>query len=143
MANATLLPEWWQGVYEEAELLEVYYEPVFGGKVRAKARGFLPYKLEFELESLRLEPGELVEVKASGDFDGIWRAKLTEDGRGTKVHIEWDVTVNMPLIRYLSPIFKPFFAWNHYWTTPRGQRGMLSYLAEHFGCSNRMRPVAV
>ncbi len=135
LANATLLPEWWQGVYLEAELLEAYFEPVFGAKARVKARGFLPYELEFELESLRLEPGKLVEAKATGDFDGIWRATLTDTGRGTQVEIDWQVTVNMPLIRYFSPIFKPFFAWNHYWTTPRGEQGMMAYLDRKHGRS--------
>ena len=135
LANATLLPEWWQGVYLEAEVLEAQFEPVLKGKARVKARGFLPYQLEFELESLRLEFGRLVEVKASGDFDGIWRATLTNDGQGTRVDIDWRVTVNMPLIRYFSPIFKPFFTWNHYWTTPRGEQGMMAYLAEKHGRS--------
>ena len=132
LANATLLPEWWKGVYLEAELLEAKFEPTFSAKVRAKARGFLPYELEFELESMRLEPGKLVEVKATGDFVGIWRGKLIDYGQGTFVEIDWRVTVTMPLIRYLSPLLKPFFAWNHYWTTPRGEQGMLAYLGQKY-----------
>lgn len=142
LANATLLPEWWKGVYLEAELIEAYFEPTFGAKVRAKARGFLPYELEFELESLRLEPGRLVEAKATGDFDGIWRGKLIDNGQGTTVEIDWRVTVNMPLIRYLSPLFKRFFAWNHYWTTPRGEQGMMTYLAQKHGRSLNTLPLA-
>ncbi|MCA9950572.1 MAG: SRPBCC family protein [Anaerolineales bacterium] len=142
LANATLLPEWWKGVYLEAELLEAYFEPIFGAKARVKARGFLPYKLEFELESLRLEPGQLVEVKATGDFDGIWRAKFSSNAQGTKVEIDWRVTVNLPLIRYLSPIFKPFFAWNHNWTTPRGEQGLLAYLGQKHGRSLNALPLA-
>ena len=142
LANATILPEWWKGVYLEAELLEAYFEPVFGGKVRAKARGFLPYTLEFELESLRLIPGEIVEAKATGDFDGVWRAKLIDYGQGTRVEIDWQVTVNMPLIKYFSPIFKPFFAWNHNWTTPKGERGMMAYLDQKHGRSLNALPLA-
>lgn len=136
------MPEWWKGVYLEAELLEAYFEPVFSAKARVKARGFLPYKLEFELESLRLKPGQLIEVKATGDFNGIWRAMLTNNGQGTKVEIDWRVTVDMPLIRYLSPIFKPFFAWNHNWTTPRGEQGMLAYLAQKHGRPLNTLPLA-
>lgn len=142
LANATLLPEWWKGVYLEAELIDIYFEPTFGAKVRAKARGFLPYELEFELESLRLEPGRLVEAKATGDFDGIWRGTLIGNEQGTTVEIDWRVTVNMPLIRYLSPIFKRIFAWNHYWTTPRGEQGMLAYLAQKHGRSLNTVPLA-
>lgn len=142
LANATLLPEWWKGVYLEAEVLEAYFEPTFGAKARVKARGFLPYELEFELESLRLKPCQLVEVKATGDFDGIWRATLVEYEYGTRVDIDWQVTVNMPLIRYFSPIFKPFFEWNHNWTTPRGEQGMMAYLAQKHGRSLQTLPLA-
>lgn len=132
LANASILPRWWSGVYLEAEPFAAYEEPIVGAKVRARARGFLPYELDFVLEALRLEPGKLVEVRASGDFEGIWRAELSQDGRGTRAELDWRVTVEMPLIRYLSPIFKPLFAWNHCWTTPRGERGMQEYLAETY-----------
>ncbi len=142
LANATLLPEWWKGVYLEAELLEAYFEPIFGAKARVKARGFFPYKLEFDLESLRLVPGQLVEVKVTGDFDGIWRATFIDNGEGTKVEIDWRVTVNLPLIRYLSPIFKPFFKWNHNWTTPRGEKGLMAYLGQKHGRSLNTLPLA-
>ncbi|MEM7125340.1 MAG: hypothetical protein AAF702_03370 [Chloroflexota bacterium] len=110
--------------------------------MRAKARGFLPYELEFELESLRLEPGRLVEAKATGDFEGIWRGTLIGNEQGTIVEIDWRVTVNMPLIRYLSPIFKRIFAWNHYWTTPRGEQGMMDYLARKHDRSLNALPLA-
>ena len=132
--NATILPEWWSGVYLEAEPLRAYTRPVVGAKARAKARGFLPYTLDFVLEAMTLVPGKLVEVRATGDFDGIWRAEIIRDGDGTRVEIEWTVTVNMPLIRYLSPILKPLFALNHYWTTPRGERGLIRYLTQKHRC---------
>lgn len=130
LADARLLPEWWRGVYLESEVIGEDTEPHVGGKARVKARGFLPYKLTFILEALTLEKNKLVEVKATGDFDGVWIATLSEVEDGTKVVLDWRVTVKMPLIRWLSPIFKPLFAWNHYWTTPRGEQGMLAYLAK-------------
>ncbi|MCH9686105.1 MAG: SRPBCC family protein [Deltaproteobacteria bacterium] len=136
LSNACLVPQWWSGVYLEAVPLGDYDAPVVGARVRAKARGFLPYTLDFVLEALVLEPGRLVEVKASGDFDGVWRAQLVHEDHGTRVAIDWKVTVNMPLIRYLSPVLKPLFAMNHNWTTPRGQQGMIRYLAQ------RHRPAA-
>ena len=132
LSNATLLPQWWKGVYLEATPLARYSAPVVGAKVRARARGFLPYHLDFTLEALRLEQGRCVEVRARGDFEGIWRATLTEDGDGTRVELDWRVRVHKPLIRYLSVLLEPLFAWNHRWTTPRGEQGMLAYLdAKH------------
>ena len=132
LANATLLPQWWSGVYLEAEPLGEYTEPVVGAKARAKARGCLPYTLDFTLEALRLEPGACVEVRARGDFDGIWRATLIREPGGTRVLLDWRVTVRKPLIRYLSWLLEPLFSWNHCWTTPRGERGMTDYLERQF-----------
>lgn len=126
--NATLLPHWWSSVYLEAVPLANYARPVVGAKVRARARGFLPYTLRFVLEALTLEAGRRIEVRATGDFEGIWRAELIEDGDGTRVEIDWTVEVDKPLIRWLSPLLKPLFAWNHRWTTPRGERGLIAFL---------------
>jgi hypothetical protein len=133
LANAALVTDWWSGVYLEVEPLGRYTRPVVGGKVRTKARGWLPYTLDFVLEALVLEPGRVVEVKASGDFEGIWRAELVRDGDGTKVLLDWRVEVQMPLIRLLSPVLKPIFAWNHRWTTPRGEQGLCRYLRAKHG----------
>lgn len=130
LADAKLLPLWWRGIYLEAEPLGNYAEPTVGGRVRVKARGFLPYKLNFILEAIRLEKPRLLEIKATGDFNGVWRATLEPRGDGTLVTLDWKVIVEMPLIRILSPVLRPLFAWNHSWTTPRGEQGMRAYLAE-------------
>ncbi len=66
----------------------------------------------------------------AGDLGGVWRATLSPQGKGTRVDIEEKVTVRKPLVRFLSPFLKPLFAWNHYWTTPRGEAGLRSHLAE-------------
>jgi hypothetical protein len=132
ISEARLLPEWWTGVYLSVEPFDGEWEPPrVGGRVRAVARGFLPYNLHFVLESTVLEPGKVVEVRIQGDLDGTWRATLSADGRGTRVDIEEQVLAEKPLIRVLSPLLKPLFAWNHLWTTPRGEAGLRTYLAEH------------
>ncbi|MEM7159431.1 MAG: SRPBCC family protein [Myxococcota bacterium] len=136
--NASILPDWWSGVYLEAVPLRNYARPMVGAKVRAKARGFLPYTLSFTLEALELEYGQRLQARATGDFEGVWTAELHDDGEGgTRVAIDWRVTVDKPLIRFLSPILKPLFAWNHCWTTPRGERGLIRYLDQ------RHRPALV
>ncbi|HEV2281593.1 MAG TPA: SRPBCC family protein [bacterium] len=130
ISEARLLPEWWKGVYLSVEPLDgEWTSPRVGFRVRAVARGFLPYKLHFVLESTVLEPARAVEVRIRGDLDGTWRAALSADGPGTRVDIEEQVIAEKPLVRALSPLLKPLFAWNHYWTTPRGERGLRAYLA--------------
>ena len=131
ISQARLLPEWWKGVYLESEPLDGAAEPHVGARARVKARGFLPYKLNFILETTALQPGRLVEVRTIGDFVGVWRATLSSQPGGTRVDIDWRVVVEKPLIRSLSPVLKPLFAWNHNWTTPRGEAGLRAYLREH------------
>ena len=133
ISDSRLLPQWWKGVYLEAQPLGEWTKPHVGSRTRVKTRGFLPYRPNFVLESTALQPGGLVEVKASGDFEGVWRATLSPEPGGTHVDIDWRVRVAKPLIRFLSPVLKPLFAWNHYWTTPRGEVGLRTYLRERDG----------
>lgn len=130
LADGTLLPQWWKGVYLEAEPLEPGGKPRVGARLRAKARGFLPYKLSFVLETAELEPNRVVAVKVIGDFDGRWRATLSERNGGTHVDLVWETTLKRPWMRRFAPVLRPMFAWNHYWTTPRGEAGMKAFLAE-------------
>lgn len=133
LARGELLPQWWRGVYLEAERLDPGDEPRVGARVRAKARGFLPYRLNFIIEATELVPGRLVAVKTSGDFDGKWRAVLSPKNGGTHVDLTWQVTVERPVLRMLAPVLRPAFAWNHRWTTPRGERGLREFLAQRRG----------
>jgi hypothetical protein len=128
LARGELLPQWWRGVYLEAESLDGS-EPHVGGRVRARARGFLPYRLNFIIEATELVPPRLVAVKTSGDFDGRWRAELSPVGGGTRADLTWEVRVERPVLRMLAPLLRPAFAWNHRWTTPRGERGLREFIA--------------
>jgi len=129
LAHGELLPLWWKGVYLEAEPFEPGTPPRVGGKLRAKARGFLPYRLNFVLEVVELVPNSVVAVKVAGDFDGRWRATLSPSNGGTRVNLVWETTLKRPWMRRWAPLLRPLFAWNHYWTTPRGEAGMKAYLA--------------
>ncbi|TPO07151.1 SRPBCC family protein [Mesorhizobium sp. B1-1-5] len=129
LSDAELLPLWWGDAYKEVEPLDRKGKGVVGARARARARGALPYELNFIIEAAELEPGRLVVVKTFGDFDGLWRAELSPSGRGTHVDLTWQVTVERPILKLLAPILRPAFAWNHRWTTPRGEAGLRRYLA--------------
>ncbi|MFI0846614.1 SRPBCC family protein [Mesorhizobium sp. IMUNJ 23232] len=130
LADAQLLPLWWGDVYKEVVKLTPGDSPVVGAQARARARGFLPYELNFILEAVELEPGKVVAVKTSGDFDGHWRAVLKPSGSGTHVDLTWQVLVERPILKFFAPLLRPAFAWNHRWTTPRGEAGLRRYLSE-------------
>ena len=131
LSRGELLPQWWKGVYLEAEKLTPGEEPKVGDRVRVRARGFLPYELNFIVEAVELEPDMRVVVKTIGDFDGLWSATLTQTETGVGVDLVWEVTVLRPILRLLAPLLRPAFAWNHRWTTPRGEKGLREYLAAH------------
>jgi hypothetical protein len=131
LSRGELLPQWWKGVYLEAEKLTPGDEPKVGDRVWARARGFLPYELNFIVEAVELEPDRRVVVKTIGDFDGLWGATLTQTETGVVVDLVWEVTVLRPILRFLAPLLRPAFAWNHRWTTPRGEKGLREYLAAH------------
>jgi hypothetical protein len=125
-------PVWWQGVYLSAKPLNGSNgEPKVGSRIAAVARGWLPYKLRFTIETVALEKPRLIVFRASGDFetdDSRWI--LTPKGTGTHVVLDWNPIVEKPIVKFFSPILKPLFRWNHNWTMVRGQRQIVEYMAK-------------
>ncbi len=56
LARGELLPRWWKGVYLEAHKLNDNPEPKVGDRLRVRARGFLPYELNFIVERSSSRP---------------------------------------------------------------------------------------
>jgi uncharacterized protein YndB with AHSA1/START domain len=112
-------PEWWGDVFLEVEGDKGPPRP--GKRSRVKARGYLPYRLRWEAEIVEAERPHKIRMRLSGDFDGEgeWRLRPVEGG--TQATLDWQPAVNKPLIRYLTPVLRPLFASNHYWTMRRGQ----------------------
>ena len=129
LARGELLPQWWRGVYLNAVKLSETKEPTVGDRLRVRARGALPYELNFIIEAVELVPGRKVAVKTVGDFEGLWTATLSQRGRDAHVDLVWQVTAPRPILKFLAPALRPAFAWNHRWTTPRGEKGLKEYLA--------------
>ena len=128
LAQGELLPQWWKGVYLEAERLTPGEAPRVGARLRAKVRGFLPFALNFIIEATELEPPRKVAVRTCGDLDGAWRATLTQRGDDVHVALLFEVSIDRPGMRFFARALWPLFALNHYWTTPRGERGLREYL---------------
>ena len=58
--------------------------------------------------------------RIEGDFvgEGIWTISPAEGG--TCAVLEWNVEVRKGLVRRLTPVLRPLFAWNHGWAMARG-----------------------
>lgn len=121
-------PTWWRGV-ERVELLR-NGDPLGVGAIRRYTwRSRLPYRLSFDMETTRVDPGQLLEGRATGELAGrgCWRL-WGEDG-ATRVRYEWEVQVAKAWMRLLDPVARPLFAWNHDVVMEWGRQGLVRRLA--------------
>lgn len=113
-------PRWWPEVYLKAEFTPSGRADHIGDRVSFLTKGWLPYRLRWTAEVVRHARPHTIEIKATGDFlgRGIWL--LDDEGEKTHVVFDWRLRADKPLLRWLSPIFKPIFRWNHGWAMTRG-----------------------
>ncbi len=129
-------PGWWRGV----EVAEEISRPPDGGDVgtvsRMVWRSLLPYRVEFEIETTRVERPTLLEGRARGELAGIGRWRFYEQDGVTAVLYEWDVRTTRPWMNRLAPLLRPAFEWNHDWVMARGGEGLASLLDCHLLASD-------
>jgi hypothetical protein len=101
-----------------------------GKRARLVTRGFLPYRLRWELECVEAVPARTLVSRLSGDFEGegIWT--FDPRGTGTRVTLEWRPVVTKPLVRHLTPLLRPLFEWNHRWAMRRGEERIAALLRD-------------
>jgi uncharacterized protein YndB with AHSA1/START domain len=121
--DAERWPEWWPGVESVVEL-EPGGEHKVGSLARHRWRSRLPYAVEFESRTTRVEPPYLIEGAASGELAGEGRWRLFERGGVTAVLYEWNVSTTRAWMNRLAPVAGPAFRWNHDWVMRNGGRGL-------------------
>ena len=52
---------------------------------------------------------------------------LTPDADKTHVRFDWVVNADRPFIRFLTPVLRPLFRWNHNWAIARAKEGLEPY----------------
>jgi hypothetical protein len=122
-------PEWWRGV-EVAEEIESGDGDRLGAVSRMVWRSLLPYRVEFEVTTTRVERPYLLEADAVGELSGVGRWRLLEQGALTAVLYEWNVDTTRAWMNLLAPVARPIFEWNHDWVMARGGEG----IARLLGC---------
>ena len=122
-------PSWWRGVESVVELEPGDADGV-GTLARHVWRSRLPYRLQFEVRTTRVERPRLIEGETEGDLRGrgIWTLTPTETG--THVRFDWRVHADRPLLRALTPLLRPALRWNHDWAIARAQEGLEPYVSE-------------
>ena len=82
-------------------------DPRVGDPLRVRARGALPYELNFVIEAVDLVPSKKVAVRTVSDFEGLWTATLSQRGKDVHVDLVWQVTVLRPILKFLAPVLRP------------------------------------
>jgi hypothetical protein len=120
-------PRWWRGV-EEAEELRPGEDGGVGTVARMVWKSLLPYRVEFEVTTTRIERPHLLEGDAVGELSGVGRWRLYEQGGVTAVLYEWNVATSKAWMNVLAPVARPVFEWNHDWVMARGAEGISQLL---------------
>lgn len=119
-------PEWWPGVIAAKRLVEGDATGV--GQVGSYTwRSRLPYDLDFEMRTTRVERPHLLEGEAVGELTGTGRWRLFEEDGDipvTAVVYEWNVATTRRWMNLIAPLARPVFAWNHDWVMRNGAKGL-------------------
>lgn len=120
-------PEWWRGV-EEAEKTAEGDESGVGQRGRYVWRAKLPYRVEFEIVTTRVDRPLLLEGDATGELAGVGRWRLFEDAGVTAVVYEWNVATTKWWMNLLAPAARPLFQANHDYVMRNGGQGIAELL---------------
>jgi uncharacterized protein YndB with AHSA1/START domain len=123
-------PSWWRGVEEAEEIRGGEEDGGVGTMSRMVWKSLLPYRVEFEVTTTRVEPPHLMEGEAVGELTGVGRWRLYEHEGVTAVLYEWNVATTKAWMNLVAPVARPVFEWNHDWVMARGGEG----LARLLGC---------
>jgi uncharacterized protein YndB with AHSA1/START domain len=124
LADARTYPDWWKPVYRS---VEGEGEPGVGQQTRHSFKGKLPYTLTMEGRTTSYDRPSSLEFDVDGDLRG--RGKWTLTPRNGKTHVRWDwiVFADKPIVRFLTPVLRPLFRWNHNWAVERAIEGLEPY----------------
>lgn len=120
-------PEWWRGVERVVELKPAGDNGA-GQIARYTWKSKLPYELEFDMRTTRIERPHALEGEASGELAGTGRWRLFESDGATAVLYEWNVRTTRPWMNLLAPVARPIFAWNHDDVMRNGGEGLARLL---------------
>jgi uncharacterized protein YndB with AHSA1/START domain len=128
LADARTYPEWWRPVYIT---VEADGPPEVGRVSQQYFKGRLPYKLRTTSKIVAMERPARFDIEVEGDLSGRGVWTLTPGDDRVHVHFDWRVNADRRLLRYLTPVLRPLFRWNHNWAIARAMEGLEPYARSH------------
>ena len=116
-------PTWWKGVENVVEVHKGS-EGGVGSIHRYTWKSKLPYRLSFEMKTVRIEPPRLLEGIAFGELQGRGLWQLSTQANETIVRYDWNVLTTKRWMNLLAPIARPLFEWNHNVVMNWGAQGL-------------------
>ncbi len=127
--DAEAIPGWWGDVYLSTKIVDAGKADGIGRKVAVHSKGWLPYHLNWTATLLESHTPHGWTIAASGDLEGRGEWTLTQNGAVAEVDYDWQVKAERPVLKLLSPVLAPVFAWNHRWAMNKGEEGLKRELA--------------
>jgi uncharacterized protein YndB with AHSA1/START domain len=124
LADARTYPDWWRPVYIT---VDADGPPEVGRTSHQYFKGRLPYKLRTTSKIVALERPGRFQIEVEGDLSGRGVWTLTQANGRVHVHFDWRVNADRRLLRYLTPVLRPLFRWNHNWAIARAIDGLEPY----------------
>jgi hypothetical protein len=121
--HSTDWPTWWRGVENVLETRKGDESGV-GSIHRYTWKSKLPYRLRFDMQTIRIEPPQLLEGIAVGELQGRGLWQLSTEGSETIVRYDWTVVTTKRWMNLLAPIARPLFEWNHNVVMNWGAKGL-------------------
>jgi hypothetical protein len=119
------LPRWWPSVYLEVrEIAPDDPKTHVGRAVELFTKGWLPYTLRWRFTISESRGVHGFTLVAEGDFVGTGVWTFAQQGDFVDVAYDWRITVDKPLLRYGTFIFRPIFGANHRWAMARGEESL-------------------
>ena len=115
-------PDWWRGV-EEVTKLRAGDEDDVGAVFRHRWRSRIPYTVEFEVETTRVDPLRMIGAVARGKLAGTGTWRFWE-ASAIAVTYEWNVATTALWMNAVAPVARPVFEWNHHAIMRRGAEGL-------------------
>ena len=132
-------PNWWKGVESVVELKQGDKDGIDSVR-RYTWKSLLPYKLTFDMRTVRVEPLSIIEAVATGELEGKGLWQFSVDRTGTVARYDWEVETTKLWMNILSPLARPLFKWNHDVVMGWGAEGLRKRLAKRCSPAAKVAP---